>query len=53
MAGTPSPHPPLSRRDRRKAETVDDIKAVALRQLAAAGPTGISMRAIASLWREI
>jgi AcrR family transcriptional regulator len=47
MAGTPSPQPPVSRRDRRKAETISDIKAVALRQLAAAGPTGISMRAIA------
>lgn len=47
MAGTPSSQPSLSRRDRRKAETTGDIKAVALRQLAAAGPTGISMRAIA------
>jgi len=47
MAGTPSPHPPLSRRDRRKAETISDIKAAALRQLAVAGPAGISMRAIA------
>lgn len=47
MAGTPPPQPPLSRRDRRRAETIGDIKAVALRQLAAAGPTGISMRAIA------
>jgi AcrR family transcriptional regulator len=46
MAGTPSLQP-LSRRDRRKAETISDIKAVALRQLAAAGPAGISMRAIA------
>ena len=47
MADTPSLQPPVSRRDRRKAETIGDIKAVALRQLAAAGPTGISMRAIA------
>jgi AcrR family transcriptional regulator len=47
MAGTFSPQPPLSRRDRRKAETFGDIKAVAVRQLAAAGPVGISMRAIA------
>lgn len=47
MAGTPSAEPPLSRRDRRKAETIGDIKAVALRQLATAGPAGISMRAIA------
>ena len=37
----------MSRRDRRKAETISDIKAVALRQLAAAGPAGISMRGIA------
>ena len=47
MAGTSPRQPPLSRRDRRKAETISDIKAVALRQLAAAGPAGISMRAIA------
>jgi len=47
IASAASPQPSLSRRDRRKAETVGDIKAVALRQLAAGGPTGISMRAIA------
>jgi AcrR family transcriptional regulator len=37
----------LSRRDRRKQETIDDIKAVARRQLANAGPAGVSMRGIA------
>lgn len=37
----------LSRRDRRKQETISDIKAAALRQLTEAGPAGISMRAIA------
>jgi AcrR family transcriptional regulator len=47
MARTPPSQPPLSRRDRRKAETISDIKAAALRQLAAGGPAGISMRAIA------
>jgi len=47
MAGTPSPQPSLSRRDRRKQETISDIKAAALCQLALAGPAGISMRAIA------
>jgi AcrR family transcriptional regulator len=36
-----------SRRDRRRQETVDDIKATARRQLADAGPAGISLRAIA------
>jgi AcrR family transcriptional regulator len=47
MAGLPSPRQPLSRRDRRKAETIGDIKDAARRQLAAGGPAGISMRAIA------
>lgn len=47
MADTSTPQPPVSRRDRRKAETIGDIKAVARRQLATAGPAGISMRAIA------
>lgn len=47
MAGTSPPQPSLSRRDRRRAQTIGDIKAAALRQLAAAGPAGISMRAIA------
>lgn len=42
-----SPQPPLSRRDRRKHETIADIKAAAVRQLADGGPAGISMRAIA------
>jgi AcrR family transcriptional regulator len=36
-----------SRRDRRKQETIDDIKATARGQLADSGPTGISLRAIA------
>lgn len=47
MAGTSPPRPSRSRRDRRKAETIGDIKAAALRQLAVGGPAGISMRAIA------
>jgi AcrR family transcriptional regulator len=47
MAPEPPPKPSLSRRDRRRQETVSDIKAVAVRQLAADGPAGISMRAIA------
>jgi AcrR family transcriptional regulator len=44
------PAPPqsrLSRRDRRKQETLDDIKATARVQLASGGPAGISLRAIA------
>jgi AcrR family transcriptional regulator len=36
-----------SRRDRRKQETTDDIKATARRQLAVGGPSAISLRAIA------
>ena len=36
-----------SRRDRRKQETIDDIKAAARGQLAGGGPAGISLRAIA------
>lgn len=36
-----------TRRDRRRQETVDDIKAAARAQLADGGPAGISMRAIA------
>ncbi len=36
-----------SRRDRRKQETIGDIKATARRQLADGGPGGISLRAIA------
>ena len=39
--------PSLSRRDRRKQETITDIKTIARRQLAEDGPAGISMRAIA------
>jgi len=46
MTSSSRPLPP-SRRDRRKQETISDIRAVALRQLADAGPTGISIRAIA------
>jgi AcrR family transcriptional regulator len=42
-----SPQSRLSRRDRRRQETIDDIKATARRQLADAGPAGISLRAIA------
>lgn len=41
------PPAPLSRRDRRRQETIDDIKAVARRQLASAGPAGVSLRGIA------
>ena len=37
----------MSRRDRRRQETIDDIKDTARSQLADAGPAGISMRAIA------
>jgi AcrR family transcriptional regulator len=36
-----------SRRDRRRQETIDDIKATARGQLAERGPAGISLRAIA------
>ncbi len=38
---------PLSRRDRQRGSTVDEILDVARRQLVASGPTGISLRAIA------
>lgn len=41
------PSADLSRRDRRKQETIDDIKAAARRQLASAGPAGVSLRGIA------
>jgi AcrR family transcriptional regulator len=37
----------MRRRDRRRQETIDDIKDTARNQLAGAGPAGISMRAIA------
>jgi AcrR family transcriptional regulator len=47
MARPDSPQPHLSRRDRRKQETTDDIKATARRQLADGGPAGISLRGIA------
>jgi AcrR family transcriptional regulator len=47
MARPGSPRSRLSRRDRRKQETTVDIKATARRQLADAGPAGISLRAIA------
>jgi AcrR family transcriptional regulator len=47
VAGPDSPQPRLSRRDRRKRETTDDIKTTARRQLAGGGPAGISLRAIA------
>jgi AcrR family transcriptional regulator len=42
-----APSPELSRRDRRKQETIDDIKAAARRQLAISGPAGVSLRGIA------
>jgi len=45
---TPSVPPAArSRRDRRRQETISEIKAVAERQLTMDGPAGISMRAIA------
>jgi AcrR family transcriptional regulator len=47
VAGPDSPQAHLSRRDRRKQETTDDIKATARRQLAGGGPAAISLRAIA------
>jgi AcrR family transcriptional regulator len=42
-----SPQKSPSRRDRRRQETINDIKAAARTQLAEGGPTGISLRAIA------
>jgi len=42
-----SPQSRLSRRDRRRQETIDDIKATARGQLAGGGPAAISLRAIA------
>lgn len=45
--GEPLAPPGLSRRDRRKQETIDDIKAAARRRLASAGPAGVSLRGIA------
>jgi len=47
VVSSPTPPASLSRRDRRKQETISDIKAAAVRQLTEAGPAGISMRAIA------
>ena len=43
----PTPRSRPTRRDRRRQETLADIKAAALRQLADQGPAGISVRAIA------
>src|SRR5579862_1659313 len=42
-----SPQKSPSRRDRRRQETINDIKVAARTQLAEGGPTGISLRAIA------
>ena len=42
-----SPHVLPSRRDRRRQETITDIKTAARTQLAEGGPAGISLRAIA------
>jgi hypothetical protein len=42
-----SPQVLPSRRDRRRQETITDIKTAARAQLAEGGPTGISLRAIA------
>jgi AcrR family transcriptional regulator len=39
--------PPATRRERLKAETTEEIKAIALALMAAAGPEAISLRAIA------
>jgi AcrR family transcriptional regulator len=47
VASRSSPQVPASRRDRRRQETIADIKTAARAQLAEAGPTGISLRAIA------
>jgi AcrR family transcriptional regulator len=47
VAGPELPQSRPSRRDRRKQETIDDIKATARGQLAGGGPAGISLRAIA------
>lgn len=47
MPETHSPGPHASRRDRRRQETVDDIKGAARRQLARGGTAAISLRAIA------
>lgn len=47
MAGHGSTQVPASRRDRRRQETIADIKTAARAQLAEGGPTRISLRAIA------
>lgn len=47
MASRPSPPVPPSRRDRRRQETITDIKNAARAQLADGGPAGISLRGIA------
>ena len=47
VASQSSPQVPASRRDRRRQETIADIKTAARAQLAEGGPTGISLRAIA------
>jgi len=47
MASRSAPPVLPSRRDRRRHETIADIKATARAQLAEGGPTGISLRAIA------
>ena len=47
MTSRPSPSAVPSRRDRRREETTTDIKTTARAQLAAGGPTAISLRAIA------
>jgi len=47
MASRSSPRALPSRRDRRRQETITDIKTAARAQLAQGGPAGISLRAIA------
>ena len=47
VTSRPSPSALPSRRDRRREETTTDIKTTARAQLAAGGPTAISLRAIA------
>ena len=47
VASRPSPQALPSRRDRRRRETITDIKTAARVQLAQGGPAGISLRAIA------
>jgi AcrR family transcriptional regulator len=47
VTGEPSPQDLPSRRDRRRQETIADIKTAARTQLADGGPAGISLRAIA------